>query len=86
MPKYKSDDDLHDPDSVPRPVMAVGADIENNPGVFEMGAHHHRKAQLIYTARGVLTCEVSRGLWIVPPGCALWIPGGAQHDVKADPT
>ncbi len=47
-----------------------------------MDAHHHRKAQLIYMARGVLTCEVSQGLWIVPPQCAVWIPGGTRHSVK----
>lgn len=82
MPMYKPDDEFDDPDLVPRPVMAIGADIEITPDVFEMGVHHHRKAQLIYTARGVLTCDVSRGMWIVPPGCALWIPGGARHGVK----
>jgi AraC-like DNA-binding protein len=39
-------------------------------------------AQMIYTARGLLTCEVSQGLWIVPPQCAVWIPGGTRHTVK----
>jgi hypothetical protein len=33
-------------------------------------------------ARGVLTCEVSQGLWIVPAQCAIWIPGGTRHSVK----
>ena len=37
---------------------------------------------MIYTARGALTCEVSQGLWIVPPQCAVWIPGGMRHSVK----
>ncbi|AGA26406.1 AraC family transcriptional regulator [Singulisphaera acidiphila] len=82
MPKYKSDHVLDDPDSVPRPVMAIGADIVTGAEAFKMGAHHHRKSQLIHTARGMLTCEVSQGLWIVPPGCALWIPGGARHSVS----
>lgn len=36
----------------------------------------------MYMARGVLTCEVSQGLWIVPPQCSLWIPGGVPHSVK----
>jgi AraC-like DNA-binding protein len=82
MPIYKSDRDIDDPDSVPRPVMTVGASAEVDAGAFDMGAHRHRKAQLIYTARGALTCEVSPGLWIVPPGCALWIPGGMEHSIK----
>jgi AraC-like DNA-binding protein/quercetin dioxygenase-like cupin family protein len=82
MPMHKNDDDVDDPDLVPRPVMAVGASIVTGPGGMEAEAHHHRKAQLMYMARGVLTCEVSHGLWIVPPQCAVWIPGGTQHSVK----
>ena len=71
-----------DPDLVPRPVMAVGRSFMIGTGGMEVDAHHHRKAQLIYMARGVLTCEVSQGLWIVPPQCAVWIPGGTRHSVK----
>ncbi len=82
MPMYKENDDLVDPDLVPRPVMAVGASIVTGTGGMELDAHHHRKAQLMYMARGVLTCEVSQGLWIVPPQCAVWIPGGTRHSVK----
>ncbi|WP_422931997.1 AraC family transcriptional regulator [Singulisphaera sp. PoT] len=82
MPIFKADDEHLDPDSVPRPVMAMGVAIETAPDAFKMGAHHHRKAQLVYSARGTLTCDVADGLWIVPPGCALWIPGGARHSVK----
>ncbi len=82
MPMYTHDDDFFDPDLVPRPVMAVGAAIVTGPGGMELDAHHHRKAQLIYVARGVLKCEVSQGLWIVPPQCAVWIPGGTRHSVK----
>ena len=82
MPMYKPDDGHVDPDLVPRPVMAVGATTVTGPDGMELDAHHHRKAQLMYMARGVLTCEVSQGLWIVPPQCAVWIPGGTRHSVK----
>jgi AraC-like DNA-binding protein/quercetin dioxygenase-like cupin family protein len=82
MPMYKEDDDRDDPDLVPRPVMTVGQTFVVGADGIEVGAHHHRKAQLIYTARGTLTCEVSQGLWIVPPQCAVWIPGGMRHSVK----
>ncbi len=85
MPMHNNDDGLDgflDPDAVPRPVMAVGASLITDTGGMEMDIHHHRKAQLIYMARGVLTCEISRGLWIVPPQCAVWIPGGTTHSVK----
>ncbi len=82
MPIYKNDDDRDDPDLVPRPVMTVGQTFVVGADGIEVGAHHHRKAQLIYMSRGALTCEVSQGLWIVPPQCAVWIPGGVLHSVK----
>jgi AraC-like DNA-binding protein len=82
MPMYKSNNDLVDPDLVPRPVMGWGANVVTGTDGMEMNAHHHRKAQLMYMAGGVLTCEVSRGMWIVPPQCAVWIPSGTQHSIK----
>jgi AraC-like DNA-binding protein/quercetin dioxygenase-like cupin family protein len=82
MPMHKENDDLVDRDLVPRPVMAVGKSIVTGTGGMEVDAHHHRKAQLIYMARGMLTFEVSQGLWIVPPQCVVWIPGGTRHSVK----
>ncbi|WP_422927483.1 AraC family transcriptional regulator [Singulisphaera sp. PoT] len=82
MPFYKSHDGPFEPDSVPRPVMAAGGSIVTGPSGMELVDHQHRKAQLMYMARGVLTCTVSQGLWIVPPQCAVWIPGGVRHSVK----
>jgi AraC-like DNA-binding protein/quercetin dioxygenase-like cupin family protein len=82
MPMYKDDDARVDPDLVPRPVMTVGQTFVVGADGIEVGAHHHREAQLIYSARGALTCEASQGLWIVPPQCAVWIPGGTIHSVK----
>lgn len=79
MPIYEADDDRHDPDLVPRPVMTVGQTFVIGAEGLEVDAHRHRKAQLIYAARGVMTCEAAQGLWIVPPRCAVWIPGGTMH-------
>jgi AraC-like DNA-binding protein len=61
-------------------VTTVGVNMVTT-GV-ESGFHHHRKAQLLFTLRGVLTCEAGTGLWIAPPRCAVWIPGGMTHNVK----
>lgn len=66
------------PDEVPRPVTAVRM-IETD---YERTTHSHRKAQLILAIRGLVTCEVARGLWMVPPQCALWIPGGMEHSIR----
>jgi len=45
--------------------------------------HRHRKAQLILTLSGLLICEVDQGRWVVPPHCALWIPGGVPHGLTS---
>lgn len=73
-------DDMLDPDDIPRPLVAFGVSMVTT-GV-ELARHHHGKAQLLLTLRGVLTCEADGGLWIVPPQCAVWIPGGAMHSIK----
>ncbi len=71
-----------DPDDVPRPIVAFGAQMSDGDG-FELEPHRHRKGQLLLVQRGALSCEVEGGLWIVPPRSAVWIPGGALHAVKA---
>jgi AraC-like DNA-binding protein len=70
-------EDLADPDLLPRPVAAVAFDLDTDR--LEQAQHHHRKAQLLYTTRGVVTVEVDDGLWVAPPNCAVWIPGGKRH-------
>ena len=69
-----------DPDAIPRRVVAVGvADIGHS---IELKAHQHAKGQLMMAMRGALTCEAAGGLWIVPPQCAIWIPGNTLHSIK----
>lgn len=69
-----------DPDLVPRPVLAVGFEVVT--GGMELDFHSHRKAQLLSMLRGAVTCEASKGMWIVPSQCAIWIPGGMRHHVR----
>ncbi len=68
------------PGDVPRAVFAVGPEVVT----AEIGhpPHHHRKAQMIYTAEGMVTCEVAKGMWMVPPKSALWVPGGMEHSMR----
>ncbi|PXW23325.1 AraC family transcriptional regulator [Paraburkholderia caballeronis] len=71
------DDDV---DGVPRPVFALtGVAVSKD---WERARHKHRKAQLLYSVRGVLNCEIEDGVWIVPPQCAVWIPGGVPHSAR----
>lgn len=44
--------------------------------------HAHRRAQLLLSVRGLITCEVESGLWLVPTQSALWIPPGMVHSVR----
>lgn len=79
-----------DPDLVPRPVVTIGAtgvvmdNLSEQESSFhrhhkEMDFHRHRKGELLLALRGVLTCEVEGGFWIVPPQSAIWVPGGVLH-------
>ncbi len=45
----------------------------------EVPVHRHRKGQLVVACRGGITCTVPDGLWMVPAGFGVWIPGGIAH-------
>lgn len=70
-----------DPDTVPSTLYTVGGAMEST-GRIELDFHRHRKSQLLLFLRGVLTCEIDDGFWIVPPHSALWIPGETLHSIK----
>lgn len=72
--------DLMHVDGAPRPVFALGGTGVSDD--WELARHHHRKAQLFYSVRGILHCEIDDGVWIVPPQCAVWIPGDMPHAVR----
>lgn len=84
-----------DPDLVQRPLVTFGAagiaasditpeELERFAHEHkEMGVHCHQKGELVLALRGILTCEVAGGLWVVPPHSALWIPAGTDHKVTA---
>jgi AraC-like DNA-binding protein/mannose-6-phosphate isomerase-like protein (cupin superfamily) len=69
-----------DVDGVARPVVAWGAAAVTKE--WEHAQHQHRKAQLLYTVRGIINCQVEDGVWIVPPQCAVWIPGNLPHAAR----
>ncbi|MYM94890.1 AraC family transcriptional regulator [Duganella vulcania] len=69
-----------DIDSISRPVSTFNATSVTKD--WENARHQHRKAQLIYSVRGILNCEIDDGVWIVPPQCAIWIPGNLPHSAR----
>ena len=45
----------------------------------EVPRHQHRQGQLVLALHGAVTCTAANGLWIVPPDCGIWVPGGVPH-------
>jgi len=58
-------------------ASAVRIDVSQNDR--EAPEHHHRKGQLVMALRGGVTCRVPNGMWMVPPSCGVWVPGGMRH-------
>lgn len=74
--------------STRRPVAAMPKDYA--PGE-EIAPHSHPRAQLLYAVSGVMRITAKeagrtgtwpRGIWIVPPQRAVWIPPGRDHAVR----
>jgi AraC-like DNA-binding protein len=69
--------DVFDPDWSERPAFAVRLDFSDYEA--EVPQHQHEQGQLILALHGAVTCRTENGLWIVPPDCGVWIPGGVPH-------
>ena len=72
---------LFDPDATPCPAVARHLDFVDYAA--EVPVHTHRKGQLIIALNGAVICRAENDIWIVPPDCAVWIPGGVPHSAKA---
>ncbi|HEV2673804.1 MAG TPA: helix-turn-helix transcriptional regulator [Aliidongia sp.] len=66
-----------DVDDRAAPIIAVRVDVIGTK--VEVPDHQHRKGQLVFALSGGVTCRVPSGLWMVPPHCGVWIPGGMAH-------
>jgi AraC-like DNA-binding protein/quercetin dioxygenase-like cupin family protein len=58
------------------PVIAVSQD---RPANFDIPAHSHLRAQLIYATDGVMRVSTGSATWVVPPQQAVWIPSQIEH-------
>jgi AraC-like DNA-binding protein len=70
-----------DPDDVAVRALAVRLDVTENK--VEAAEHAHRKGQLVFALGGGVMCRVTNGLWMVPPHCGVWLPGGTRHSNSA---
>ncbi len=57
--------------------MAISVDFAEYDA--EGHRHQHRQGQLVLALHGAVTCKAEKGVWIVPPNCGVWIPGGVPH-------
>jgi len=60
-------------------ARAHAARIDVSQNEREAPEHRHRKGQLVMALRGGVTCRVPNGMWMVPPHCGVWVPGGMLH-------
>ena len=70
-----------DPDLTDRPAVARQLNFADHEA--EVPRHAHRKGQLILALHGAVTCTADNEIWIVPPNCGVWIPGGVPHSARA---
>ncbi|MFY9609037.1 MAG: helix-turn-helix transcriptional regulator [Blastocatellia bacterium] len=49
------------------------------PNGYRSRPHAHEWDQLTYAAHGVLTVHTAKGIWVVPPHRAVWVPAGIEH-------
>lgn len=72
---------VFDPDLTLLPAVAHKLDFAEHEA--EVPLHVHRKGQLILALHGAVTCTAGNEIWIVPPNCGVWIPGGMPHSARA---
>ena len=65
------------------PAMAMRMDFADYEA--EAYQHQHPQGQLILALHGAVTCTAESGVWIVPPDCGLWVPGGVPHRNQVTP-
>jgi AraC-like DNA-binding protein/quercetin dioxygenase-like cupin family protein len=65
------------------PAMAMRMDFADYEA--EADQHQHPQGQLILALHGAVTCTAESAVWIVPPDCGLWVPGGVPHSNQVTP-
>ena len=64
---------------IPRPIVAMAKDFPNG---HLIPFHHHDRLQLLYASSGVMTVVTKKGIWVVPPLRAVWIPAHTDHQIS----
>jgi AraC-like DNA-binding protein len=64
-------------------LATVSADLPHGHLIPE---HSHPEDQLLFASHGVMTLETPRGIYVVPPLRAVWIPANTPHSVAVSGT
>jgi len=72
-----------DPDATDRMAFAMSVSVKDHEA--ELPMHAHRRGQLVMALSGGVMCRAEGGLWMVPPGSAVWIPGDLLHSNHVTP-
>jgi AraC-like DNA-binding protein len=63
-----------------RNVIGKAVNLTNGHVIEE---HRHRHGQLVYAVSGVMEVTTVRGLWLIPPLRAVWVPPDVSHKMRA---
>lgn len=66
-----------DPDTIDLPVCALKLEVTEHG--HEAPMHSHNKGQLVVALSGGVICRTEKGLWMVPAGSGVWVPGHVGH-------
>ncbi len=66
--------------TVPRPIVALAREF---PSGHTVRPHRHAYGQLLYASAGVMSVKTEKGIWVVPPLRAVWIPAHTSHQIEA---
>jgi AraC-like DNA-binding protein len=67
-------------DRVNRPLAAFARDYAQGDAIPR---HTHERSQLLYATEGIMRVSTDSERFTLPPGRALWLPGGLPHAVIA---
>lgn len=77
----------HDPapvqlDALQIHTLVMGMQVQFKGHKSEVPTHQHPFGQLVFALKGGVTCEVPNSIWMVPPGCAIWVPSETPHSMR----
>ena len=65
--------------NISRPIVAVAKEF---PPDHLIPLHQHSRSQFLYASSGVMKVKTDKGIWIVPPLLAVWIPANILHEIE----